>query len=195
MGTKTDVYKRGGDGIRTYSELSERKRAFAEYVCQGYSKTEAYFLAGYLAGKDQRNPAVRNQATNCSCRLSKEPLVREYIELNMAKPMSDYGDIDIGEIAERMKTIMGGRINVRITTKGGKVVDVPPTFGEQTKAGELLFKIYQYMDKGRKGDDRSIKRMSKELEERTRDAMKVYLAPTPYSSEVEQVTVEDIADE
>lgn len=151
--------------IRKYTDLSPKKRAFAEfYIKSGGQITESVFNAGFKQGCDRSDRKQRQLAYNLGHEMLKDPWIHDYITNNMPIPVSDGGVIDEGAIVDRMFLIMQGKIQRCYVDKKGEEKLEEPSFRDQCEAAKVLLDIQKMRDKKVPVEKRS-KSVSKRVDE------------------------------
>lgn len=127
---------------RTFNDLPDRQRAFAQFVSQGMSYVDAYFKAGYLAGRSPQLKNVKETAYRNSYILAHQPLIEAFIARNRALQYEPE-DYSIDMVKSRMRQIMMGEIAVSVK-KGNDNIMVFPSHKDMVSAGKLLFEVLVY---------------------------------------------------
>lgn len=120
-------------------EMLPKQKKFCDLVLEGYSQTDAYFLAGYLDDRDKTDRKARDRATDLASRLANLPSVKQYLQVNRKVEKKD---LDINELIENTVAIALGRCEVQVITKRGEKVSVPPTFKDRNDATKILVNYY-----------------------------------------------------
>lgn len=127
---------------RTFNDLPDKQRAFAQFVSQGMSYVDAYFKAGYLAGRPQKMENVKKMAYRNSYILAHQPLIEAFIARNRALSYEPE-DYSIDMVKSRMRQIMMGEIATPVK-KNGEDIMVFPSHKDMVSAGKLLFEVLVY---------------------------------------------------
>lgn len=137
--------QRKDPGTRPFNSLPEKQRAFAQFVVQGMGYADAYFKAGYLAGRPQKAERVRRQAMKNGGKLACIPEIRAYIARNRAMQYepAEYG---VDMVKMRARQIMMGEVAVPSQNMRGENVLVHPSHKDMVAAARLLFDIIKYED-------------------------------------------------
>lgn len=130
---------------KTFNDLSEKKRAFAQFVVQGMSYRDAYLKAGYMAGKNPKMEYVKKSAQANSSKLAKDPIIKAWIARNRALAYEP-DEYNTKMIKERMKQIMMGEVAIPTFDKKGNPQTAFPMHKDMVTAGKLLFDILRYED-------------------------------------------------
>lgn len=152
--------------VKEFSELSPRKKAFANYVMNGETYAMAYFKAGYMANRDPHDRNAKRTASNEGYKLMCEPLIRDYIALNRPLREDGYGKINEAELVERLKLIALGNVQIKTVDKKGNEAYVPPNFKEQIMAINSLYDVIKMREKNHPMEKRN-EIVSKRIEEIT----------------------------
>ena len=129
---------------KKFIDLTEKQKAFAQYVVQGMTQEEAYYAAGYLKGKDHKNPKVRKIATNGGYALMTNPIIKRYVYENKALAVAPADGISIQAIKNRLRMIMDCEMFVPAYDKKGNRIQLAPMHKDMINAADLLFKILRW---------------------------------------------------
>ena len=138
--------KENSPSIKTFSQLSAKKKKFCELLLQGVGVTEAVFRCGYYAGRRIDDPKTRKNAYEMGYRMMKEPVIRDFLTVNARAPIVKTGKIDEKSIVDRLMLIAMGQVEVKTTYKGKEYYS-PPPFRDQVSAMKVLMDIKKMQNK------------------------------------------------
>lgn len=121
-----------------FLRLTEKQKAFAQFVCDGMTLKDAYLKAGYMPGHSPKDAKAQLHIRQGAYMLSKHPVISKYIAANRAVPVSA---LTVDSIIARMGMIMNGELQVPVFSKKGERYCLPPSFHDQVQAAKLLYEI------------------------------------------------------
>ena len=132
--------------VKTFSELSPKRKKFCELLLEGVSITDAVFRAGYYMNRKIDDPKIRKRAYELGYKMMKEPIIRDFITVNAKAPIVRTGKIDEKAIVDRLTLIAMGHVEVKTTYKGKEYYS-PPPFRDQVAAMKVLMEIKKMQNK------------------------------------------------
>lgn len=128
---------------KTFNDLPDRQRAFAQLVVQGMTYEAAYIQAGYLNGKNPKLEYVKKSARCNGSMLASKPLIKAYIARNRALAYEPE-EYSLDMVKARMRQIMSGDVAIPYTNHKGEKALAYPQAKDMVSAGKLLFDILRY---------------------------------------------------
>ena len=132
--------------VKTYSDLSPKRKKFCELLLEGVGITDAVFRAGYYMNRHTDDPKIRKRAYEMGYRMMREPVIRDFLTVNAKAPIVRTGKIDEKNIVDRLMLIAMGQVEVKTTYKGKEYYS-PPPFRDQVSAMKVLIDIKKMQEK------------------------------------------------
>lgn len=129
---------------KTFLNLPEKQRAFAQFVVQGMTYQSAYLAAGYLKSRDHDDEKVKRLAQQSGSLLMQNPLIKRYVYQNKALAFEPEDGCSIESIKARLRQIMDGELFVPSYDKKGNRIQLAPLHRDMISSAELLFRIIKW---------------------------------------------------
>ena len=133
--------------VKKYSDLSPKKRKFAELYSKCGNVVDAVFGAGFKEGCDHTDKHQRELAYSLGKSMLRDPLVHEYVITHQPMPMAVEGVVNEPLIVEIMTLILTGKVSRMGVSKDGRQIVIEPTFKDSCEAAKVLVQLKKMQDK------------------------------------------------